>query len=61
MWAFLSEQVRMILFGVHKGGATLATDTEHDFINLINELLRLMEAEELIEFNALQLLQNSGN
>lgn len=51
----------MILFGVHKGGATLATDTEHDFINLINELLRLMEAEELIEFNALQLLQNSGN
>ena len=25
MWAFLSEQVRIILFGVHKDGATLAT------------------------------------
>jgi hypothetical protein len=25
VWAFLSEQVRMILFGVHKDGATLAT------------------------------------
>tara|TARA_B110001454_G_scaffold217180_1_gene241923 strand:- start:681 stop:1646 length:966 start_codon:yes stop_codon:yes gene_type:complete len=25
VWAFLSEQVRIILFGVHKDGATLAT------------------------------------
>tara|TARA_R110002072_G_scaffold146075_1_gene292757 strand:+ start:4601 stop:4903 length:303 start_codon:yes stop_codon:yes gene_type:complete len=25
VWAFLSEQVRIILFGVHKHGATLAT------------------------------------
>ena len=25
MWAFLSEQVRIILFEVHKDGATLAT------------------------------------
>jgi transposase len=27
-----------------------ATDTEHDFVNLVNELLRLMEAEELFTF-----------
>ena len=27
-----------------------ATDTEHDFVNLVNELLRLMEAEELFIF-----------
>ena len=27
-----------------------ATDTEHDFVNLVNELLRLMKAEELFTF-----------
>ncbi|MDA1159421.1 MAG: hypothetical protein O2983_07405, partial [Planctomycetota bacterium] len=27
-----------------------ATDAEHDFVNLVNELLRLMEAEELFTF-----------
>lgn len=27
-----------------------ATDAEHDFLNLVNELLRLMEAEELFTF-----------
>lgn len=27
-----------------------ATDAEHDFINLVNELLRLMESEELFTF-----------
>ncbi|MDA1165428.1 MAG: transposase [Planctomycetota bacterium] len=34
----------------YKDPAPPATDAEHDFVNLVNELLRLMEVEELFTF-----------
>ena len=42
LWALCGER--------YKDQTPPATDAEHDFVNLVNELLRLMEAEELFTF-----------